>query len=1003
MALTIGKKLGLNTILFSLTAIVPFIILSIMAISTARDSFIHDKFEQLVSIRGIKKAQIEKFFDERRGDMGVLVETVGTLRKEAFDKLTAVREVKRQAVERYFQTINDQIITFSEDGMVVDAMRQFSRSFKNFRNENNLAKEQIKGMRGELLTYYTGEFSSEYRNQNNGRSPNAERYFRQLDDESIAMQYHYIQANRHPLGAKHRLDRSDDASRYSELHARIHPIIRNYLEKFGYYDIFLVDSDTGDIVYSVFKELDYSTSLIDGPYAQTNFGEAFRRANAATNKENVILVDYANYTPSYEAPASFIASPIYDGHKKIGVALFQMPIDRLNAIMGERAGLGKTGETYLVGPDKLMRSDAYLDPEHHSVMASFKDPEKGKVETTAADAALGGRTGAEVINDYNGNPVLSAYAPVNVGSFTWGLLAEIDVAEAFSPVDDKGDAFFAKYQQMYGYYDLFLINPDGHIFYTVAKEADYQTNIIEGKYSGSNLGRLVRRVTGTGQFGFTDFEPYAPSHDEPAAFIAQPVVYNGKVEAIVALQISLEAINAIMQEREGMGKTGETYLVGSDKLMRSDSYLDPANHSVKASFANPSTGKVDTRAANDALAGKEGTGIIIDYNGNPVLSAYTTIKIGDITWAMLVEIDEKEVISESVAAENLLRRIWMIGIVSMIIAAAVILMGVVITGNISKTLRRTTYSLNEGSGQVASASGQVSSASQSLAEGASEQAASIEETSASLEEMSSMTKQSAENAHQSDALMKETSLVVGQAHETMSGLEKSMQEIASASEETSKIIKTIDEIAFQTNLLALNAAVEAARAGEAGAGFAVVADEVRNLSLRAAEAAKNTAGLIEKTVKTVNSGSEYVSRTSEAFGNVAESARKVGCLVGEIATAANEQSQGIGQVNTAVTEMDTVIQKNAASAEESAAAAEQLNALAEQMTSMVGELTKMVGGGRNGGNDHRAVRAWSKIKKIKNMLRSPERRASIDIPEALSVETKPKHTLPVDHGDFASF
>lgn len=1003
MALTIGKKLGLNTILFSLIAIVPFIILSIMAVSTARDSFIHDKFEQLISIRGIKKAQIEKFFDERKGDMGVLVETVGTLRKEAFDKLTAVREIKRQAVERYFQTINDQIITFSEDGMVVDAMRQFSRSFKNFRNENNLTNKQVKRMRSELLTYYTEEFSSEYRNQNNGRSPNAEQYFRQLDEDAVALQYHYIQANIHPLGSKHLLDRSNDASRYSELHARVHPIIRNFLEKFGYYDIFLVDSHTGDIVYSVFKELDYSTSLIDGPYAQTNFGEAFRRANAASTKDAVILVDYAKYTPSYEAPASFIASPIYDGHKKIGVALFQMPIERLNTIMGKRAGLGKTGETYLVGPDKLMRSDSYLDPEHHSVVASFKHPEKGRIGTTAADAALGGRTGAEVINDYNGNPVLSAYAPVNVGSFTWGLLAEIDVAEAFSPVDDKGDAFFAKYRQMYGYYDLFLINPDGYIFYTVAQEADYQTNIIEGTYSGSNLGRLVRRVIGTGQFGVADFEPYAPSNDEPAAFIAQPVVHNGKVEAVVALQISLEAINGIMQAREGMGKTGETYLIGPNKLMRSDSYLDPANHSVKASFANPSSGKVETRAANEALAGKEGTGIIIDYNGNPVLSAYTPVDIGDITWAMLVEIDEKEVVSESVAAETLLHRIWMIGIVFMIIAAAVILMGVVIAGNMSRTLRRITYSLNEGSDQVASASGQVSSASQSLAEGASEQAASIEETSASLEEMSSMTRQNAESAHQADALMKETNQVVGQADETMTGLDKSMQEIASASEETSKIIKTIDEIAFQTNLLALNAAVEAARAGEAGAGFAVVADEVRNLSLRAAEAAKNTAGLIEETVKTVNSGSEYVSRTSEAFGNVAESAGKVGGLLGEIAAASNEQAQGIGQVNTAVTEMDGVIQKNAASAEESAAAAEQLNAQAEQMKSIVSELTRMVGSGKNGGNDHHTVRAWSKIKRKKSMIHTPERQAPNVIPAAPPAEIKPKQVPPVEDGDFTSF
>jgi len=180
--------------------------------------------------------------------------------------------------------------------------------------------------------------------------------------------------------------------------------------------------------------------------------------------------------------------------------------------------------------------------------------------------------------------------------------------------------------------------------------------------------------------------------------------------------------------------------------------------------------------------------------------------------------------------------------------------------------------------QVSSAAGQVSTASQSLAEGASEQAASIEETSSALEEMASMTRQNADNATQADTLMKEANQVVNSANASMDELTRSMEEISRASEETSKIIKTIDEIAFQTNLLALNAAVEAARAGEAGAGFAVVADEVRNLAMRAADAAKNTANLIEGTVKKVGAGGELVARTNEAFGEVSRSTAKVGEL-----------------------------------------------------------------------------------------------------------------------------
>lgn len=209
-----------------------------------------------------------------------------------------------------------------------------------------------------------------------------------------------------------------------------------------------------------------------------------------------------------------------------------------------------------------------------------------------------------------------------------------------------------------------------------------------------------------------------------------------------------------------------------------------------------------------------------------------------------------------------------------------------------------------------------------------------------------MTKQIADNSSQADSLMKAANQIVGQANDSMVKLTTSMEEISKASEETSKIIKTIDEISFQTNLLALNAAVEAARAGEAGAGFAVVADEVRNLALRAAGAAKNTAELIEGTVKKIKDGTELVSGTNDAFAHVAESASKIGELVSEIAAASNEQGQGIELVNKAVAEMDKIIQMNAANAEESASASEEMNAQALEMKVMVGELVTIVGGSR---------------------------------------------------------
>ena len=267
-----------------------------------------------------------------------------------------------------------------------------------------------------------------------------------------------------------------------------------------------------------------------------------------------------------------------------------------------------------------------------------------------------------------------------------------------------------------------------------------------------------------------------------------------------------------------------------------------------------------------------------------------------------------------------------------------------ITLSINGALRRVAALLGQSSDQVAAAASEVSNSSQQMAQGASEQAAGVEETSSSLEEFSSMTKQNATSAFDANALMGATVQVVNDANVSMKQLTASMEDIAKSSGETQKIIKTIDEIAFQTNLLALNAAVEAARAGEAGAGFAVVADEVRNLAMRAADAAKNTSGLIEASTKKIERGAQLVQQTAVSFGRLATDAGKSSTLVQNIAKASEQQAVGIDQINKAVGEMDKVIQSNAATAEESASAAEELSAQAESMKGLVGELVEMIEG-----------------------------------------------------------
>ncbi|MDB5051053.1 MAG: methyl-accepting chemotaxis sensory transducer [Fibrobacteres bacterium] len=283
-----------------------------------------------------------------------------------------------------------------------------------------------------------------------------------------------------------------------------------------------------------------------------------------------------------------------------------------------------------------------------------------------------------------------------------------------------------------------------------------------------------------------------------------------------------------------------------------------------------------------------------------------------------------------------------IGLLAAIAIGAAI--GIFLSRSISAALNQVINSLASGSEQVSSASNQVSQSSQQMAEGASEQASSLEETSASLEEMSSMTRQNTDNAKQANIMATETRGAVEKSRVAMTRMGEAITKIKASSDQTAKIIKTIDEIAFQTNLLALNAAVEAARAGDAGKGFAVVAEEVRNLAQRSAEAAKSTASLIEESQQNANNGVAVSNEVAGILSQIVESVQKLTQIIGEVSSASEEQSKGIGQIGTAVTQMDKLTQSNASNAEESASASEELFAQAKELTEMVSILVGIVKG-----------------------------------------------------------
>jgi methyl-accepting chemotaxis protein len=363
------------------------------------------------------------------------------LMHEAANRLEAVRTIKADQVESYFQLIHDQVLTFSNNRMVVEALDEFQAALQTVREENKVTPEQLDQMKADLRTYYEIDFASEYAKRNQGKEPNIDLLLNTLDDDSIYLQYQYIKNNPHPLGSKDLLDSAKDDSQYAKFHGEFHPVVRNYLDRFGFYDIFLVDIDSGDIVYSVFKELDFTTSLKNGPYASTGIGRVFQKAAAANFAGYVAFVDYETYTPSYEDAASFLASPVFDGDKKVGVAIFQLPINRINAIMSERTGLGETGETYVVGPDKLFRNDSrFLD--ELGVSSTIINSTLLVDSESTRSVLERGEAHTEVTEDYRGAKVLSSWTPITVhpanqpGSepVRWALMSDVDLEEVRAPI-----------------------------------------------------------------------------------------------------------------------------------------------------------------------------------------------------------------------------------------------------------------------------------------------------------------------------------------------------------------------------------------------------------------------------------------------------------------------------------------------------------------------------------------------------------------------------------------
>ena len=355
-----------------------------------------------------------------------------SLEEQVHSHLESSTQIKKKQVVEYFDYIEKQIQTVSSNPTIVEAMSDFNKSFYSSSpaNLSYKAKEAKENVRDFYVQQFKGEYKSRHSVDVETRS-----MLGGLSDLTYYYQDKYIASNPSPLGSKEEL-LTGGTTRYDRDHEKYHPILRSYLKRYGYYDIFLVHPETGDIIYSVFKELDYATSLLNGPYANTNFGESFRNALEFSGRDDFYLSDYSKYRPSYDDPASFISSPIKQDGETIGVLIFQMPLDRLDAILNERVGLGETGESYLVGSDGLLRNNTHNGQEvGYTTANSFRNPDEFKIKTTPILEGVSGKAGVGVTKNYLEQETLAFWEPVQVGSSTWALVTEKSMEEAFAAVD----------------------------------------------------------------------------------------------------------------------------------------------------------------------------------------------------------------------------------------------------------------------------------------------------------------------------------------------------------------------------------------------------------------------------------------------------------------------------------------------------------------------------------------------------------------------------------------
>jgi len=768
--------------------------------------------------------------------------------------LLAMAQAKKSELGRYFDTLKKDLHFNSINPFVVEAQKDFTNAWR------------------ELV--FQGVNPVEY------------------------LQKNYITDNPEPTGSKHQLMYAEDGSTYSNYHRKYHPWMKEFLEDRGYYDIFLFDLN-GNLVYSVFKELDYATNINTGKWKDTDLGNAFRAARDAKAGEQKFF-DFKPYAPSFDAPASFMSTQIIDRTGKVtGVLVYQMPIDEINSIMQTSYGVGETGEISIVGEDYLMRNASKFSKESTIL--------KKEIKNEASTKALNGESGALKVLDKSGKEILTGYVPFKFMGKNFAMLANEDLAEIYIPLIELRNDVIVQALILLAVVGVLGWLIAGGISRRVSALAGASKSIEDGNSveipsidNSDEIGGIAKSLSGINEVGQKALRVQNALNN-----VSGNIVISDTNDTVIYVNKAMENLLSIYNnENEFLGVVSEWVDITTETSLK----LEIADVVNACSFGD-FTQKIDT-------SNKEGFYLELSKGVN---------EISETSYNGLILIKESlEKFSEGDLNSEINQDLD--GLFDEIKQS--------LNGTLSK-FRQMVGQIKEVSESVNDAAREIAAGSNDLAQRTETQASTLEETAASMEEITGAVQQNTENSKKANTLAKETSAVANEGKNVVTDAVEAMQGIQSSSQKISDIIGVIDDIAFQTNLLALNASVEAARAGEAGKGFAVVASEVRSLAGRSAESSKEIKDLINNSVNQVEVGAKLVEKSGKSLEQISEAVEGVETLVEEISRGSEEQTSGINEINNSVTQMDEVTQHNAAMVEESTAAAQSMSEQAEELIQLM--------------------------------------------------------------------